>query len=91
MPRKESFVSKRKLYKAKPYSTPAPKCWNTKEVAELYGVSRPTLVRWVNQGLITISKRTRSGAPVWFEHDLFRLQAFLVSHKPYAKERKKAA
>src|SRR4051794_41486594 len=60
--------------------------WNTKEVAELYDVARPTLVRWVDQGLVTVSKRTPSGAPVWFECDLIRLQEFLVYHKPYAKE-----
>jgi hypothetical protein len=64
--------------------------WNTKEVSELYDVSRPTLVRWVDQGLVTVSKRTPAGTPVWFECDLIRLQEFLLYHKPYAKERRKA-
>jgi len=65
-----------------------PKTYSTKQAAEMLGVNRVTLQRWLLAGRIAEPRRIRSGgvdARVWTDHDVRRVQRF--KEKNYRKGR----
>ena len=49
---------------------------NTAKVAELLGISKSTLLRWIANGLIEDAKRNQKGWRVWSNEDIQKLKRF---------------
>lgn len=73
---------------------------NTAKVAEILGISKSTLLRWISSGLIEDAQRDKKGWRVWSNDDIQRLKRFVrdyqgnienSSHIMSAQERYKRA
>lgn len=49
---------------------------NTAKVAEILGISKSTLLRWISSGLIEDAQRNKKGWRVWSNDDIQRLKRF---------------
>ena len=54
---------------------------NTAKVAEILGISKSTLLRWISSGLIEDAQRNRKGWRVWSNEDIQRLKRFVLDYK----------
>ena len=54
---------------------------NTAKVAEILGISKSTLLRWISSGLIEDVQRNRKGWRVWSNEDIQRLKRFVLDYK----------
>ena len=58
----------------------------TKQAAEILGISKPTLLRWISSNLIQDVKRDQRGWRIWVNEDLQRVKRFVQSYKGIKKE-----
>ncbi len=54
---------------------------NTAKVAEILGISKSTLLRWISSGLIEDAQRNQKGWRVWSNEDIQRLKRFARDYK----------
>ncbi|MFC2164595.1 MerR family transcriptional regulator [Acidobacteriota bacterium] len=54
---------------------------NTAKAAEILGISKSTLLRWISSGLIEDAKRNQKGWRVWSNEDIQRLKRFAQDYK----------
>jgi len=66
--------------------------FSTIEVAKSVGVSKNTLLRWLDEGLLEDVQRDWRGWRVWLSQDIERVQAFKVTYhsKPIARTRRRS-
>jgi excisionase family DNA binding protein len=64
--------------------------FSTVEAAKLIGVSKNTLLRWLDEGLIDDVQRDWRGWRVWLRRDIERVKAFQVAYhsKPLKRIRR---
>lgn len=54
---------------------------NTAKVAEILGISKSTLLRWISSGLVADAQRNQKGWRVWSNEDIQRLKRFAQDYK----------
>jgi DNA-binding transcriptional MerR regulator len=54
---------------------------NTAKVAEILGISKSTLLRWISSGLVEDARRNQKGWRVWSNEDVLRLKRFAQEYK----------
>ena len=64
--------------------------FSTIEAAQFVGVSKNTLLRWLDEGLIDDVKRDWRGWRVWMQQDIERIKAFKLEYhsKPIKRRRR---
>jgi len=66
--------------------------FSTVEVAKSVGVSKNTLLRWLDEGLLDDVQRDWRGWRVWLSQDIDRVKAFKVAYhsKPVTRVRRRS-